>query len=67
VTFVVVTHELPSIYTIAERVIMLDKETKGIIATGAPAELRDHSENDWVRRFFLRETADGGGPEVQTT
>jgi phospholipid/cholesterol/gamma-HCH transport system ATP-binding protein len=67
VTFVVVTHELPSIYTIADRVIMLDKETKGIIATGAPAELRDHSENDWVRRFFLRETADGGGPEVQTT
>jgi phospholipid/cholesterol/gamma-HCH transport system ATP-binding protein len=61
VTFVVVTHELPSIYTIADRVIMLDKETKGIVASGPPEELRDHSENDWVRRFFLRETAE---PEV---
>ncbi len=56
VTFVVVTHELPSIYTIADRVIMLDKETKGIIATGNPTQLRDESDNDWVRRFFRRET-----------
>ena len=54
-TFVVVTHELPSIYTIADRVIMLDKETKGLIATGPPAELRDHSDIDFVRRFFNRE------------
>jgi len=55
VTFVVVTHELPSIYTIADRCIMLDKETKGIVAAGKPAELRDHSDNEWVRRFFNRE------------
>jgi phospholipid/cholesterol/gamma-HCH transport system ATP-binding protein len=59
ITFVVVTHELPSIYTIADRVIMLDKETKGIIATGSPAELRDESENEWVRRFFRREVTEG--------
>jgi phospholipid/cholesterol/gamma-HCH transport system ATP-binding protein len=58
VTFVVVTHELPSIYSIADRVIMLDKQTKGIVASGPPEELRDHCENDWVRRFFLRETAE---------
>ena len=57
VTFVVVTHELPSIYTIADRVIMLDKRTKGIVATGKPQELRDHSENAWVRQFFNREAA----------
>jgi phospholipid/cholesterol/gamma-HCH transport system ATP-binding protein len=55
ITFVVVTHELPSIYTIADRVIMLDKRTKGIIATGKPEELRDHSPNPWVRQFFNRE------------
>ena len=54
-TFVVVTHELPSIYTIADRVIMLDKETKGIIDSGPPADLRDHSQHDFVRRFFNRE------------
>ncbi len=36
-TFVIVTHELPSIYAVADRVIMLDKRTKGIIAEGRPA------------------------------
>jgi phospholipid/cholesterol/gamma-HCH transport system ATP-binding protein len=55
ITFVVVTHELPSIFTIADRVIMLDKRVKKIVATGKPAELRDHSENPWVRQFFNRE------------
>jgi phospholipid/cholesterol/gamma-HCH transport system ATP-binding protein len=56
-TCVVVTHELPSIYQIADRVIMLDGQTKGIIATGKPAELRDTSDNPWVRQFFNREAA----------
>jgi phospholipid/cholesterol/gamma-HCH transport system ATP-binding protein len=59
VTFVVVTHELPSIYKIADRVVMLDQEKKGIVAVGPPAELRDHSEIEWVRRFFRRESAAG--------
>lgn len=56
ITFVVVTHELASIYAIADRVVMLDKEKKGIVATGSPEYLRDHCEIDWVRRFFRRET-----------
>jgi len=55
ITLVVVTHELPSIYTIADRVIMLDKDTKGIVATGKPLDLRDHSPNPLVRQFFNRE------------
>jgi phospholipid/cholesterol/gamma-HCH transport system ATP-binding protein len=55
ITFVVVTHELASIETIADRVIMLDKRTQGIIAEGRPQELRDHSDNPWVRQFFNRE------------
>jgi phospholipid/cholesterol/gamma-HCH transport system ATP-binding protein len=63
ITFVVVTHELPSIYSIADRVIMLDKRTKKIIASGPPAELRDHSEDEWVRRFFRRE-GEESQPEV---
>ena len=41
ITFVIVSHELPSIYTIADRVIMLDKKTKSILATGKPLELKD--------------------------
>ena len=55
ITFVVVTHELPSIFTVADRVIMLDKNTKTIIATGKPGELRDKSDNPWVRQFFNRQ------------
>jgi len=54
-TFVIVTHELPSIYAIADRVIMLDKEQKGIIAEGSPEELRDRSTNPFVHSFFHRE------------
>jgi phospholipid/cholesterol/gamma-HCH transport system ATP-binding protein len=55
ITFVVVTHELPSIETIADRVIMLDKRTQGIIAEGKPEELRNHSDHPWVRQFFNRQ------------
>jgi len=58
-TFVIVTHELPSIFTVADRVIMLDKNAKTIIAAGTPDELRDKSDNPWVRRFFNRQADDG--------
>ena len=55
VTFVIVTHELASIYAIADRVIMLDKRVKGIIAEGDPRRLRDESTDPYVRQFFHRE------------
>jgi phospholipid/cholesterol/gamma-HCH transport system ATP-binding protein len=55
VTFVIVTHELASIFAIADRVIMLDKRKKGIIAEGDPRVLRDTTEDPWVRQFFHRE------------
>jgi len=58
ITFVVVTHELPSIFTIADRIIMLDKQEKGIIAAGNPLELRDRSDDPRVRRFFARTAAE---------
>jgi phospholipid/cholesterol/gamma-HCH transport system ATP-binding protein len=54
-TFVVVTHELQSILAIGDRCIMLDKDAGGMIATGKPKELRDHSYNPTVRAFFRRE------------
>jgi phospholipid/cholesterol/gamma-HCH transport system ATP-binding protein len=56
ITFVIVTHELPSIFAIADRVIMLDKQEKGIIAMGHPHELRDHSPDPRVKQFFTRQT-----------
>lgn len=58
-TMVIVTHELQSIFTVARRVIMLDREKKGILAEGDPRELRDHSPIPEVRRFFNRQAEDG--------
>ena len=59
ITFVIVTHELPSIFTIADRVIMLDKQEKGIIAMGDPHHLRDHSPDARVKQFFTRQVHGG--------
>lgn len=54
VTFVIVTHELPSVFTMADRVIVLDRNTKGIIANGIPKDLRDKSKVPFVKQFFNR-------------
>jgi phospholipid/cholesterol/gamma-HCH transport system ATP-binding protein len=54
-TMVVVSHELPSIFTIADRVIMLDGDSKQIIAEGRAQELHDHSADPRVHAFFNRE------------
>ena len=54
-TIIIVTHELPSIFGLAKRIIMLDKNIKGIIAEGDPRYLRDNSQNKFVRQFFNRQ------------
>lgn len=53
-TFVVVTHELPSIFKIADRAAMFDKARRGLIALGSPAALKETSEDEFVRKFFNR-------------
>ena len=55
ITFVIVTHELASIYAIADWVIMLDNQTRTVVAEGKPNILRDTATDPWVRRFFNRE------------
>ncbi|MEW6669599.1 MAG: ATP-binding cassette domain-containing protein [Thermodesulfobacteriota bacterium] len=60
-TMVLVTHELQSILAVAHRVIMLDKNAKGIIAEGDPRFLRDHSLNPFVHQFFNRLPEDHPG------
>lgn len=55
VTFVIVTHELPSIRAVADRVIMLRQETKKIAAEGSPAELSENRDDPWVWNFFNRQ------------
>jgi len=56
ITFIIVTHELPSIFTVADRIVMLDAKTKTIIATGKPQQLRDESDDPYVRQFFNRQS-----------
>lgn len=54
ITFVIVTHELESILAIADQAIMLDKETRGIIAQGPPRDLKDDTSTPYVYQFFNR-------------
>jgi phospholipid/cholesterol/gamma-HCH transport system ATP-binding protein len=54
ITMVVITHELQSIFSIAHRVIMLDKDARGVIAEGDPRELQQHSKDPRVHNFFNR-------------
>jgi phospholipid/cholesterol/gamma-HCH transport system ATP-binding protein len=53
-TMVVVSHELASIFSIADRVIMLDREEQGIIAEGPPRELAANSRDPRVLEFLHR-------------
>ncbi|HEU5080136.1 MAG TPA: ATP-binding cassette domain-containing protein [Opitutaceae bacterium] len=53
-TMVIVSHELASIYSIADRVILLEREAKGIIAEGNPHELSVNSPDLRVREFLQR-------------
>jgi phospholipid/cholesterol/gamma-HCH transport system ATP-binding protein len=53
-TMIIITHELESIFAVANRVIMLHKSTRGIIADGDPKYLRDQSRNPFVKQFFNR-------------
>jgi phospholipid/cholesterol/gamma-HCH transport system ATP-binding protein len=55
ITFVIVTHELESILSIADNTIMLEKESKGIIATGRPKDLKANPDNKYAYRFFNRD------------
>lgn len=54
VTTVLVTHELPSIFLVADRCILIDGSERGILATGDPRKLRDESPDPRVRAFFNR-------------
>lgn len=53
-TIVIVTHELASIFGITDTVIMLDKNTKTIVAEGNAKELCKNSPSSWVHDFLNR-------------
>jgi len=62
-TMVIVTHDLPSIFGVASRVIMLDKGARGIIAEGVPGALRETTRDPRVIHFFNRQAAGWGEGE----
>jgi phospholipid/cholesterol/gamma-HCH transport system ATP-binding protein len=53
-TIVVVSHDLASIFTIANNSIFLDAGSRTMIASGDPKDLRDHSEDPRVKHFLTR-------------
>jgi phospholipid/cholesterol/gamma-HCH transport system ATP-binding protein len=53
-TFIVVTHELPSIFAIADDAIFLDGERHRMVAHGPPRELLDTVEDPKVKAFLHR-------------
>jgi len=65
-TFVIVTHGLPSIFTVADRVVVFDAARKTLVAQGPPDALRDRSDDAFVRAFFNRDTTPADPPKVPT-
>src|SRR4029453_3620832 len=57
-TMVVVTHELASIFAIADNGVFLDPEMKTMLAVGDPKTLRDTSPEPRIRAFLRRGEAD---------
>jgi phospholipid/cholesterol/gamma-HCH transport system ATP-binding protein len=53
-TIVVVTHELASIFAIADDSVFLDADTRHMIARGDPKDLVEHCPEEKVRRFLTR-------------
>jgi phospholipid/cholesterol/gamma-HCH transport system ATP-binding protein len=64
-TFVIVTHELASIFTLADRVLLLDAKTKTAAAIDAPEALRDSKTSELARAFFNRSPTHSGSSPVK--
>jgi phospholipid/cholesterol/gamma-HCH transport system ATP-binding protein len=56
ISFVVVTHELASIFDIADDSIFLDSDSKEILARGNPKDLLEENNLIKVRSFLERKT-----------
>ena len=54
-TIVIVTHELASIFSIADNSVFLDPVTKTMLAVGNPKALRDDSPDPKIHTFLTRD------------
>jgi len=66
-TVVVVSHDLASIFSIADRALFLDIGSKTMTALGHPAELRDDPPNPEVHRFLTRSSEAPEEPRPAST
>ena len=55
VTFVIISHELASIFAIAHRFAMIDGKRGGLVEVGDPRVMRDSSSDPLVRKFLNRQ------------
>jgi phospholipid/cholesterol/gamma-HCH transport system ATP-binding protein len=64
-TMVVITHDLDSLLSIGDDAVFLDAETKTMLTTGNPRQLRQHSEIARVREFLNRgnDAIEGSDPK----
>ena len=53
-TIVIVTHELASIFAVADRAVFLDAGERTMTALGRPRDLLEHPPNEKVGRFLRR-------------
>ncbi len=64
-TIVMVTHELPSIFAIADDSVFLDNESKTMLCTGNPKTLAAESDNIIIRQFLSRNKYVSAGSDKQ--
>ena len=58
ISFIVVTHELASIFEIADNSVFLDAKSKSVLARGRPKELLSYTDNPEVMSFLSRNLID---------
>lgn len=66
ITVVLVTHELESLYRIADRMLFLDGDLHRPVALGVPAQLAEHADSDKVRAFLARYSASADAAKEPT-
>jgi phospholipid/cholesterol/gamma-HCH transport system ATP-binding protein len=59
-TVYMVTHDLDTIFTVADRVAVLADQK--IVRTGTPSELQQHPNHPWIKEYFCGERARAASP-----
>ncbi len=53
-TMILITHDIETVFSITDRIILLDKVDKTIIAEGSPQDVYNTNKNERVIKFFER-------------